>query len=220
MMTQGGIVPAFDGISRKPSSLPQTPWPQATAKQLTPKHSKINPRHKIHLAVIGGIVVVFGIAIVLKPSPQQVSADAPVPDPKEQAAAAPTPVAFAHTAEPTPNAAPLVIDQPTATSIAQPETAAPSTVDASLPTVRILNGSTTSGAATKMRDTLMQAGYTVLSVGDAQFDYIQTMIYYTEGNESAAAAVAEASGNSAITLTENIIASPAQVLLVLGGDGL
>ncbi len=70
-----------------------------------------------------------------------------------------------------------------------------------------------------MRDKLTGAGYTVLSIGDAQFDYVATTIYYTDGNKATAQAVAETMGDPALTLSENIIASPAQVLVVLGGSG-
>lgn len=216
---------SFDSISRKTSALPQTPWPQLAITTPTPKAPRrrlqLHPRHRTRLMVVGGLVSLIAIGIMLRPDPHEVSADTSqsINANDSNGSTTANPVTFAQVPALEAQSVPTVLDQPTANSIDQPETtSAAEPTNTELPTVRILNGGPTEGAANAMRDTLASAGYNVISVGDAQFDYIATTIYYTEGNKAAASQVAKTMGDSSLTTTENIIASPAQILVVLGGS--
>lgn len=83
--------------------------------------------------------------------------------------------------------------------------------------IRILNGSGKAGAAAAVRDQLDDT-FTVISIGNAQTDYARTTLYYQAGKRTAAEnAVAALSGPTPI-LEESELASPADVLIVLGAD--
>lgn len=73
------------------------------------------------------------------------------------------------TPTPTPSMAPTVA--PTATP-------PPANLDKSKLDIKVLNGSGTAGAASKMKDTLEKLGYTVTSTGNADnYNYAQTEIH-------------------------------------------
>lgn len=203
----------FDGIYKKQPPLPDSMWPAPAATRPLPRWKPTLPGRRAQLIFLGTVVVLGSLVVLLRPGPQEVSADAPA----SVASSTPqTPVAFAtdvsSSLEP-----PTILDEPLPNSTAQ--TDVPTTaVSPELPTVRILNGSPQAGAASAAKATLESLGYRVLSIGDAQFDYVQTTLYYLEGNEDTADAVADALGEAAATTSENIIASPADILVVLGGE--
>lgn len=213
----GSPQPVFDGIYRKSSALPDSSWP-APAQQPQPTRPRLPlPSRRIQVAVLGTVIAVSSIAVLFRPGPSDVHADTPRATPEVSNTDHP-PVAFA-TEETSTTTPPMVLEEPLPGSLAQPDTTTTQAVDgeSELPTVRILNGSLIPGVAATTKTTLEALGYAVLSIGDAQFDYVQTTIYYLEGQKQHATELAEALGLAAPTMSENIIASPADILVVLGG---
>jgi hypothetical protein len=110
----------------------------------------------------------------------------------------------------------------TATATATPApTATPSattSVTKSSITIRVLNGTTTAGAAGTAKTILQNAGFTVRTVGNAQKQtYTSTIIYYQTGHQADAAAVKAALPKYTSSLEESSsLASPDNVLVVLG----
>lgn len=91
-------------------------------------------------------------------------------------------------------------------------------------TVIVLNGTTVNGAAGKYSTALASAGYQMLEAGDAPTKVPASQVYFTEGFEAEAAAVALAIGAPA-TLTPAVLPTPppgevgaANVVVVIGTD--
>ncbi|MCB1005045.1 MAG: LCP family protein [Acidimicrobiales bacterium] len=83
--------------------------------------------------------------------------------------------------------------------------------------VQVLNGSGTSGQAGTVADELSGAGFTVIGTGDAErFDFANTVVRYTPGNEVAADVVQRYLAAGA--LLEEVPDLPAPVVLVTGLD--
>ena len=130
-----------------------------------------------------------------KPLAETVILDTPLSDSQKQSTAT--------------NSAPT-----TATSTSTETTS--TTVQADSFKTRILNGSGTSGAATQAQSDLTKKGFNIISAGTAVNAYSNNVIYYTAGNEGAAKTLRTALGKSSITLSQNDIAKPADVLYVVG----
>lgn len=201
-------------------ALPPIPTPIPTQRQ-TPTIRL--PVIRVPSAVWAVLVVGIAGAALVRPAAQLFTAEASTIPPRPTTRSTDFPLGFVqtqHTSTNTDNV--VVIDQPTVTSIAQPDNAtAVSTANETahvLPTVRVLNGSTTVGKANDAKTQLEQQHYHVLSIGSAQFSYVQTTIYYLPGNKASAKVVAAILGHNDATLTEDSIASPADVLVVIGND--
>ena len=84
--------------------------------------------------------------------------------------------------------------------------------------MRVLNGTTVSGAAATAKTTLEQAGFTVRTTGNANHQtYTSTVIYYETGDLAQAQSVQQALSGYSPTLEESSsLASPDQVLVVVG----
>lgn len=129
--------------------------------------------------------------------------DNPAPSPTASVEASPE-----ASPTPTPEASP----SPTATP-----TATPGGVDKSTVTLRVLNGTTQTGAAGVARDTLQAAGFTVRTIGNANNqNYATTTIYYQAGRAAEAEAVKESLGNANAIVEESTLANPDMVLVVIG----
>lgn len=195
-------------------SLPKTQLPRLKA-----------PRVRIPIAIwVVGFIVTAG-AFLIQPAKQLLTAEASTIPTSSTVRSANLPLDFARSINQSTNSDQvIVIDQPTTNSVAQPDTISPVIVADStthvLPTVRVLNGGAATGKAADTRTSLEAKHYHVLSVGSAQFTYVQTTIYYLAGNKDNAKAVAAAIGQSDATLTEDSIAGPADVLVVLGTNAL
>lgn len=91
-------------------------------------------------------------------------------------------------------------------------------------TAIVLNGTSVNGAAGKYSTALQSAGYQMLEAGDAPTKIPTTQVYFTEGFEREAAAVAVAIGAPA-TVTPAALPTPppgevgaANVIVVVGAD--
>jgi hypothetical protein len=91
-------------------------------------------------------------------------------------------------------------------------------------TAIVLNGTSVNGAAGKYSTALQSAGYQMLEAGDAPTKIPTTQVYFTEGFEREAAAVAVAIGAPA-TVTPAALPTPppgevgaANVVVVVGAD--
>lgn len=93
-----------------------------------------------------------------------------------------------------------------------------SQLDKAALTIRILNGGGKAGAAAALRDGLTKQSFTISSIGNAQQTYETTIIYYQTGQRVAAELLSKSLGEPAVTLEENAIATPADVLIVIGAD--
>ncbi|MBI4022927.1 LytR C-terminal domain-containing protein [Candidatus Berkelbacteria bacterium] len=93
-----------------------------------------------------------------------------------------------------------------------------SQVDRASLTVRVLNGGGPAGAAAALRDRLEAGGYRVLSVGNAINPHARTTVYYATGFEEQAQTLANDLSESTPILIQSSIASPADVLVVIGSD--
>lgn len=83
--------------------------------------------------------------------------------------------------------------------------------------VQVLNGSGTSGQATTVSDELSGVGFTVIGTGDAErFDFADTVVRYTPGNEVAADLVMRHLAAGA--QLEEVAELPAPVVVVTGLD--
>jgi hypothetical protein len=127
-----------------------------------------------------------------------------------------------------PTASPVVEESatPTASASASPTTvatvtptptASPSGIVKSSVTLRVLNGTTVTGAANSTKTTLEKAGFTVRTIGNAKNqNYTATMVYYQSGRQVEAQAVADSLAPTKVTLEESTLASPDMVLVVVG----
>ena len=103
-------------------------------------------------------------------------------------------------------------------STAQASEPVPSPASTTDFTVRILNGGGAAGAAGKLRDELRAKGFSVSTIGNAQSSYANTTVYYQGGKQASAGKVVDALSDPPPTLSENAIAAPADVLVVIGAD--
>lgn len=122
------------------------------------------------------------------------------------------------TATVTPSATPT----PSASASTEPAptpTATPATIDKAAVTLRVLNGTTTTGAAGKAKATLEAAGFSVRTVGNAKNqNYSSTYIYYQTGRRAEAEAVQAALPDYSSVLEESTLAEPDMVLVVIGAS--
>ncbi len=121
----------------------------------------------------------------------------------------------------------IILDRPLASSKAQDGSTGstapsePEPIAAPQPdsfTTRILNGSGRTGAATKVEGQLTKLGFHITTVGTAVNAYEQSVIYYSAGHELQAKALQSAFGHADATIEQSQIASPADVLLVIGAS--
>ena len=126
----------------------------------------------------------------------------PSPSSSVSATASPSPSSSESTATPTPTPTP---------------TPSPSGVNKAAITMRVLNGTSQSGAAATVKSTLEKAGFTVRTTGNAKTtNYTATMIYYQTGHLADAQAVASGLAPTKTTLTESTLANPDMILVVVG----
>lgn len=192
----------------------------------TPRKPLRVPTIKIPIAVWALLVVGTASAVLLRPATKFFTAEASTIPSGSTTRSTELPITFVETnVQSHTNDQVVAIDQPTADSLAQPDVtpavaAATTTKESSriLPTVRVLNGGASAGKATSVGTQLEQQHYHVLATGNAQFSYVQTTIYYLPGNKEGASTIATVIGHADATLTEDPIASPADVLVVLGND--
>jgi hypothetical protein len=106
---------------------------------------------------------------------------------------------------------------PTATPTPTP-TIVP-TVNPSL-NVNVLNGTTTTGLATSVGNTLTKAGWKVGATGNASLTTItQTVVYYSDAaNKAAALGVAQSLPGATVAMTQDFVASGADLTVVVGSD--
>ncbi len=232
---------SFDGIQRgsapRPRPMPPPPArPRSGAGRATPRNAGF--------AV--GIIVLLTIFAILRPNSEASSRlEPPAPAPLAEASANRLPPQLAEppkgTGETNPDAL-VILDNPTDSSKAQPEeaselsqtielseledqTASNETKTAAAPdevttdfTIRILNGGGKSGAAAALKAELGKQSFTVSSIGNAHQTYAVTTVYYQAGKRAQAELLAKTLGEPAVTLEENAIARPADVLVVIGTD--
>lgn len=129
----------------------------------------------------------------------------------ESPAATATPEASASpSAEASPSAA------ATTTPTPSPSSSTSGVVKSSI-TIRVLNGTTTSGAAGTTKTTLEKAGFTVRAVGNAKNqNYTKTTIYYQTGKKAEAEAVQSALPAGSVLEESSTQANPDMVLVVYG----
>ena len=141
------------------------------------------------------------------------SSPTPTPTASAQASTSPSPtLSSSPTPSTTPTSSISATPTPKATSTPTPTTSK-STI-----TMRVLNGTTTSGLAAQVRTTLQSAGFTVQSIGNANNQtYTSTVIYYATGQLAGAQSVQQALSSYSPTLQESSsLASPDDVLVVVG----
>jgi hypothetical protein len=115
----------------------------------------------------------------------------------------------------TPTATPTPTESATATPTPTPTATAG--IDAKTVTLRILNGTTTAGAASKAKTTVEKAGFSVRTIGNAATqNYATTMVYYKEGRKAEAEAVQAALAGYTATLEQSSLADPDMVLVIIG----
>jgi hypothetical protein len=130
--------------------------------------------------------------------------------------ATPTPSATASgLVSPSPSLTPA--PTPTPSSSTSTPSPTPATTTKSNITLRVLNGTTTAGAASVAKSTLEKNGFTVRTVGNALHqNYLSTIIYYKTGNLAEAQLVQQGLTGYSATLQESTeLASPDQVLVVV-----
>lgn len=116
-------------------------------------------------------------------------------------------------ATPTPE---VTDSTPTPTSTPTPSTA-PAGIVKSEVTLRVLNGTTTTGAANSTKTTLEAAGFKVRTIGNAKSqNYATTTIYHQAGREEEAALVKETLGATNAIIEESTLANPDMILVVVG----
>jgi LytR cell envelope-related transcriptional attenuator len=127
--------------------------------------------------------------------------------------ASPTPTVKA-TPVSTPSSSPSIIPSPTPSAISTPT---PSSSPSTSITLRVLNGTTVAGAASKVQTILKSAGFTVRTIGNAKTqDYASTYVYYQAGKLDQANKVAAALTTYSVTVQESSLAAPDMVLVVIG----
>lgn len=113
---------------------------------------------------------------------------------------------------PTASASPSPTTTPTATPTPSPSGVVPANV-----TLRVLNGTTVTGAAGKAKTVLEKAGFTVRTTGNASNqNYATTTVYYQTGRQAEADAVKAALTDYTVTEQESSLAAPDMVLVVIG----
>lgn len=153
------------------------------------------------LLVVSAVLGVVGYALTQRNLKDWLSTNTATPTPSATAAATPTP-SPTDTPSPTPSATP---------------TPTPAAVDPASVTLRVLNGTTVTGAASKAKTTLEAAGFKVRTTGNAKTqDYQTTMVYYQTGRQAEAEAVQKALTGYMVTLQESSLAAPDMVLVVIG----
>jgi hypothetical protein len=136
--------------------------------------------------------------------------------------ASPTATPTTVTSSPSPTATTTVTATatPTATASITP-TATPTsstTINKSTISIRVLNGTTTSGLAATVKSQLENAGFTVRTIGNAQNqNYTTGVVYYQSGQKAAADLVlASLTGRTFTEQESTTLASPDMVLVVVG----
>ena len=163
------------------------------------------PPSWIWWAVLVGASVILGVAGITI-ARQNISSwlgSSPTPTTVPTIATTSTPVA---TATPVPTAAPT--STPTATA---------STVVKKSVTLRVLNGTTVTGAAGTVSNILEKAGFTVRTSGNAKNQtYTTSYVYYQKGKEAEAQEVAKSLTNYSPVIEESTLAAPDNILVVVG----
>jgi ubiquitin len=138
------------------------------------------------------------------------------PSPSASASTAATAAAVPTSASPTPTASSTASASPVA-SPSSPTTSDVTPTAASV-SLRILNGTTITGAAAKSKDLLAKAGFNVKSVGNAKTqNYSSTFVYYQAGKQAQANLVQQTLKDTySVTLQESPLAQPDDVLIVIG----
>lgn len=128
------------------------------------------------------------------------------------------PATVAPTATPTTTATPTPSSSPAPTATPSVTATPVATANASSVSLRVLNGTTVTGAAASAKTTLQKAGYTVRTIGNAkQQTYTTSYIYYKTGKLAEAQAVQAVLKSYSITLQEaSNLADPDDLLVVIG----
>lgn len=148
----------------------------------------------------------------VSPSPSAVVLSTPTPTSTTTSTPSPTTA----TTTPTPSATTIPTATPTPSSS---PTASPNSISKSSISIRVLNGTTIAGLAATGRSVLEQAGFTVRTIGNANNQtYQTTVIYYQTGYLAQAQMVEAALNKYSVSLQESSIASPDQVLVVMGQE--
>jgi hypothetical protein len=216
----------IDGIQRPQQEIFQR---QPVVTKVVPK-TQFNPPKlpsiKINLRIpkyLWILPLLIGFGLVAIPIARQFTVEASALPllAHNSVTSAPNPVTFAQTVHATNSAdQTIVIDQPLSNSKLQPEQIVNGTNNTALgaSTIRILNGGNTSESVDQMTKLLEDKQFQILSIGSAQFSYVKTTIYYLSGHKDSAKEIAKLIGKPDTILTEDPIASPAAVLIVLGAD--
>ncbi|MDQ1589158.1 MAG: hypothetical protein QOJ77_2323 [Microbacteriaceae bacterium] len=108
---------------------------------------------------------------------------------------------------------------PTPTPTSTPTPTIVPTVDPSL-NLTVLNGTTTTGLATSVGDTLVKAGWKVGARGNASATNItKTVVYYSDPkNQAAALGVAQSLPGAPVAMTQDFAVSGADITVVVGSD--
>ena len=211
-------MPTIDGISRsRPAEVSAGPQPRAATLVARQRSRATRGGSLLFLILVLGFGTAF---IVLLDHEPAVSVEPEATSNNTASAAPDSSLLPVPESEATAATELVVLDQPRAMSAPQATTTTPTPInaDATLPTVRILNGGAPQGAAAALQRTLESKGYTVVSIGNARTTYATTTLYFAAGHESAAAALIETVSLSELTKEESDIAEPANILVVLGSD--
>lgn len=229
-------MPSFDGIQRGHTPAPR-PRPEPI-EHVRPKTGRAMPRNA---GFFVGAIVLVAIFAVFRPNSE--ASSKPTKPATNQASktelnSLPPQLATPPSSEGDTALDKLVIlDKPTDSSKPQslpesdatptdstvPQTTPSTGTDATVPskssfTIRILNGGGKAGAAAALRNDLTKQSFKISSVGNAQQTYPTSLVYYQTGKQAEAELVAKTLAEPAVTLEENAIAKPTDLLIVIGTD--
>lgn len=133
-------------------------------------------------------------------------------DPGDNKAVAISP---APSVEPSPSPEPSLPPSPAASPAAS---ASPTASVEGEGRLQVLNGSGTSGLGTKVAAKLKEAGYEIVSTGNAVRRYDETTVFYQPGSEALAREVARFLGTTKIEPAPNSLDKKIPVTVVVGAD--
>ena len=169
------------------------------------------------LGIVGLMALIFVLAFGRRPQAGQLIEQTTLPDTQIPLTTTPTP----STIEPVDSfgpSEPTLSPVPTLTTPTVTPTESPAaTLDKSQLTIRILNGSTTPGVASKLKSQLQTQGFIIRTVALAKTKQPTTTVYYQTGQEAGAKLLAEALSNRTVDLKENSdLTQPDLILIIVG----
>ncbi|MEK7461035.1 MAG: LytR C-terminal domain-containing protein [Patescibacteria group bacterium] len=176
-------------------------------------------------AGVGLFIMLFILAIIISLASNKVASDnlpislqpTPTPIPTVSKITPPTPSptrAPSPSTSPTPSPTPSATPSPSPTETTPPPPAEP---DKSTISMRILNGSGTSGQAATLQTTLKKNGFTVRSIATAKTRRATGIIYYATSKQAEAEFVASFITNRVLEFEENpALAKPDTLLIIVG----